>query len=392
MVLRPLMVVACAAGVNARPLPARPVGALSDHFREGDETSQGLATWAFDGVLPNTTADSTGASTRLLARWACMVPSIDGTCPKVSALRGREFRFLVPPQARWLFFGNSFMGETFNALLAGVSEDLTETSQLEGKELLVHHAGEEPPPEWSKCNLRSQLVPCQPSVIAELVFTVTLGNGAVLTLVYNSNLQNEGSPSMLRQLEELLRAGRYSHTFYMPGHDAEYFAEHEAAEREHRDVDETAILGPGGVNACCRSDSTFADFAGCARARPTYKLVKDAMAMAPTLVVPWTIPPPSSFETTNTTNAYFMHEARERYTCSVGQGSSTVDAFGLGSLSNGVHQCTAVCEASDSSTDSAPARCVGGSPMVIAEELLALGVGAEERLGRWGGNRRKHYG
>lgn len=62
-----------------------------------------------------------------------MVPSIDGTCPKVSALRGREFRFMVPPQARWLFFGNSFMGETFNALLAGLPEDLTETSQQEGK-------------------------------------------------------------------------------------------------------------------------------------------------------------------------------------------------------------------------------------------------------------------
>ena len=214
---------------------------------------------------------------------------------------------------------------------------------------------------------------------------MTFANGAKLTSVTNdAQTQDEGDPEAMARLEKMLRDGKFTHAFYMPPHEPEYFAEHAAADRDGRSVNKSAF----GNTDCCVSREGHEDFDGfhqCVESRLTWQAVKRHVKRT-TLVTPFNLGQASS-SASSSADVFYTDYVDRVYPCGVVvSGSANYDdptygvghqldskewlELGGGHAGGGCHRCTVVCEAADGSVDAPPSRCVGGPVLVLAEELL----------------------
>ena len=201
---------------------------------------------------------------------------------------------------------------------------------------------------------------------------MTFANGAKLTSVTNdAQTQDEGDPEAMARLEKMLRDGKFTHAFYMPPHEPEYFAEHAAADRDGRSVNKSAFVHTD----CCVSREGHEDFDGfhqCVESRLTWRAVKRHVKRT-TLVTPFTLRQASS-SASSSADVFYTDYIDRVYPCGVEVGPGEIyddPTYGVGTRRQGVvHRCTVVCEAADGSVDAPPSRCVGGPVLVLAEELL----------------------
>lgn len=103
-----------------------------------------------------------------------------------------------------------------------------------------------------QCGTKSALTHCEPTAVLDERFTLTFANGAKLTSVTNdAQTQDEGDPEAMARLEKMLPDGKFTHAFYMPPHEPDYFAEHAAADKDGRSVNSSVL----GHTNCCVSDT-----------------------------------------------------------------------------------------------------------------------------------------
>ena len=97
---------------------------------------------------------------------------------------------------------------------------------------------------------------------------MTFANGAKLTSVTNdAQTQDEGDPEAMARLEKMLPDGKFTHAFYMPPHEPDYFAEHAAADKDGRSVNSSVL----GHTNCCVSDAGLDGFHQCVESRLTWQ-------------------------------------------------------------------------------------------------------------------------
>ena len=333
---------------------------------------------ALDEVLPD------GGARRIMAMYSCMVPSLETTCTAAKSYSAHRFNFDLPPDAHWLFFGPSYLREIANSIIAGTADEIIGTEDpcvsTEGAKLprlrsfspsLSH--SQDFDDASRQCGTRSEHTRCEPTTVDHDRFTLTFANGAKLTSVMNdAQTQDEDGPEAMARLKKMLLDGKFTHAFYMPPHEPDYFVEHAAAEAEGRSVNSSVLSD---TSCCANSDAGLDDFHRCVESRLTWQAVK-RLVNHTTLVTPFNLGEASS-SASSTADVFYTAYIDRVYPCGVPNGVAGDDpTFGVGyeldklKVGGGNHRCTVVCEASDGSVDAPPHRCVGGPVLVLAEELL----------------------
>jgi hypothetical protein len=330
---------------------------------------------ALDEVLPD------GGARRIIPVYSCMVPSLETTCTAAKSYSAHRFNFDLPSDAHWLFFGPSYLKEIANSIIAGTAGEIVGTADpfpTEGTKLPRLRS---PSPSLllspkDQCGTKSALTHCEPTAVLDERFTLTFANGAKLTSVTNdAQTQDEGDPEAMARLEKMLPDGKFTHAFYMPPHEPDYFAEHAAADKDGRSVNSSVL----GHTNCCVSDAGLDGFHQCVESRLTWQAVKRHVKRT-TLVTPFNLGQASS-SASSSADVFYTDYIDRVYPCGVAVSGVTVDdpIYGVGNqldskewleLGGGCHRCTVVCEAADGSVDAPPSRCVGGPVLVLAEELL----------------------
>ena len=317
---------------------------------------------ALDEVLPD------GGARRIMALYSCMVPSLETTCPAAKSYSAHRFSFDLPPDAHWLFFGPSYLREISNSIIAATADEIIGTADP-----LSRPQGSD---DVYQCGTRSENTRCEPSTADPDRFTLTFANGAKLTSVTNdAQSQDEDDPEAMARLERMLPDGKFTHAFYMPPHEPDYFAEHAAAEADGRSVNSSLL---GHTNCCVNSDVGLDGFHECVESRLTWQAVKRHVNRT-TLVTPFNLGQASS-SASSTADVFYTDYIDRVYPCGVPSSIPDDDpTYGVGyqldskewlELGGGCHRCTVVCEAADGSVDAPPHRCAGGPVLVLAEELL----------------------
>ena len=343
---------------------------------------------ALDEVLPD------GGARRIMAMYSCMVPSLETTCTAAKSYSAHRFNFDLPPDAHWLFFGPSYLREIANSIIAGTADEIigiedpcvspegTKLPRLRSFSPSLSHS-QDFDDASRQCGTRSEHTRCEPRTLDHGRFTLTFANGAKLTSVMNdAQTQDEDGPEAMARLEKMLLDGKFTHAFYMPPHEPDYFVEHAAAEAEGRSVNSSVLSD---TSCCANSDVGLDDFHQCVESRLTWQAVK-RLVNHTTLVTPFNLRQASS-SASSTSDVFYTDYIDRVYPCGVPNGVAGDDpTFGVGyqldldKLRGGNHRCTVVCEAPDGSVDAPPHRCVGGPVLVLAEELLRSIAGPPSRL------------
>ena len=318
---------------------------------------------ALDEVLPD------GGARRIMALYSCMVPSLETTCPAAKSYSAHRFSFDLPPDAHWLFFGPSYLREISNSIIAATADEIIGTADPLSRP--------QDSDDVYQCGTRSENTRCEPSTADLDRFTLTFANGAKLTSVTNdAQSQDEDDPEAMARLERMLPDGKFTHAFYMPPHEPDYFAEHAAAEADGRSVNSSLL---GHTNCCVNSDVGLDGFHECVESRLTWQAVKRHVNRT-TLVTPFNLGQASS-SASSTADVFYTDYIDRVYPCGVPSSIPDDDpTYGVGYQldskewlelgGGGCHRCTVVCEAADGSVDAPPHRCAGGPVLVLAEELL----------------------
>jgi len=318
---------------------------------------------ALDEVLPD------GGARRIMALYSCMVPSLETTCPAAKSYSAHRFSFDLPPDAHWLFFGPSYLREISNSIIAATADEIIGTADPLSRP--------QDSDDVYQCGTRSENTRCEPSTADPDRFTLTFANGAKLTSVTNdAQSQDEDDPEAMARLERMLLDGKFTHAFYMPPHEPDYFAEHAAAEADDRSVNSSLL---GHTSCCVKSGAGLDIFHQCVESRLTWQAVKSHVNRT-TLVTPFNLGQASS-SASSTTDVFYTDYIDRVYPCGVLNGIVEDNpTYGVGYQldskewlelgGGGCHRCTVVCEAADGSVDAPPHRCAGGPVLVLAEELL----------------------
>ena len=272
-------------------------------------------------------------------QYVCRVDSVSEACPTVPVALGKqELDLSVPPDARWLFVGPSYMVQIFRTITAA-------------------NGG------------------CTSSPVCQL------SNGAKLAIINEGEglnwPSNEGD-KVAFALED------WNHGVYMQPHNkAEYEAEHDRAASQGRGADPSKFLDPEGRDMCIPSDSegaivsnaTSSSYQACMDRRDELRAF-DALlggAKKRLVVAPWHVVPPLQSTVPGT---YFARERAKTIDCyaDLQPLQHTPDGFMNFGISLGKqrnlreHQCAAVCEFEGA----AMSVCDPGSIIWIAHDILAL--------------------
>ena len=294
-------------------------------------------------------------------QYVCRVDSVSEACPTVPVALGKqELDLSVPPDARWLFVGPSYMQQIFLTITAANGGCTSKGSEQERaavkKDMRADpfpYAGEVAPPA-------SLATVCQLSNGAKLAFTDDAGDTAAFAL------------------ED------WNHGVYMQPHNkVEYDAEHDRAAREGREADASKFADSEGRDMCIPRDSegvvasktTSSSYQACMDRRDELRAFDALLGGAKNrlVVAPWHVVPPLQPTVPGT---YFARERAETIDCyaDLQPLQLTPDGFmdfgiSLGKQRNlAQHQCASVCEFEGA----AMSVCDPGSIIWIAHDILAL--------------------
>ena len=307
--------------------------------------------------------------------YVCRVDSVSEACPTIAAALGKhELDLAVPPDARWLFVGPSYMNEIFSTIIAangGFACKGPEQERAAGeKAMRARPSAEEvaAPLPIDQQHQQHLLVKdvfqqhsiCQHSNGAKLAFTDDAHDRAAFAL------------------EE------WDHGVYMQPHNkAEYDAEHARAVSEGRAVNASNFLDSEGRDMCLPRDSagdvapetTLSSYQACMDRRDELRAFDASLGGAKKrlTVFPWQVVPPAQPTVPGT---YFARERAQTIDCYTVPHmlGVTPDGFSDFSVSSGKqhnlgqHQCVSVCEYAGT----AMSVCDPGSIAWIAHDVLAL--------------------
>ena len=328
---------------SASPLvPGRPGEA-----EQQDALAKAIAMWIINEGAP-----------RPKPQYVCRVESVSQACPTVAAALGKhELDLAVPPDARWLFVGPSYMNEIFLTIIAAnggfACKGPEQERAAEEKAVLARLSAEE--------------------VAAPLPFAICRhSNGAKLAFT------DDAHDRAAFALEE------WDHGVYMQPHNkAEYDAEHARAVSEGRAVNASNFLDSEGRDMCLPRDSagdvapetTLSSYQACTDRRDELRAFDASLGGAKKrlTVLPWQVVPPAQPTVPGT---YFARERAQTIDCytdlhMLGVNPDGFMDFGVSSGKQhnlGQHQCVSVCEFAGS----AMSVCDPGSIAWIAHDVLAL--------------------
>ena len=316
-----------------------------------DALAKAIATWMINKGAP-----------RPKPQFICRVDSVSEACPTVAAALGKhELDLAVPPDARWLFVGPSYMEEIYLTILAangGFACKVPEQERAaEEKAVRARSSAEEektaPPETHGKV--------CELSNGAKLAFTDDAHDGAAFTF------------------ED------WDHGVYMQPHNkAEYDAEHARAASEGRAVNSSNFLDSEGLDMCLPRDSagdvapetTLSSYQACMDRRDELRAFDASLGGTKKrrTVLPWQVDVPPAQPTVPGT--YSARERAQTIDCSTDNVMLGVTPDGFveygvswGKQHNlGQHQCVSVCEFAGT----AMSVCDPGSILWIAHDVLAL--------------------
>jgi len=312
----------------------------------------------------------------------------------------RQFQLAVPAEARWLFYGPSYIAQIFEAIVAANQdnivtheslEDLKDSDDLAKAVPSLHRGCSD---NVMQCNVLGDQQPCGggegPSVTWG-VHHVTLQSGAVLVGVHNNEaLQDESdSGASVEALRGMLRMLNFSHAFYMQPHDwTLYPGAPDHCEMEIR----LGGLGPFVSLSraddrkvdCCQYDgsNTPSDFhLECVNKSALWQVVTEGVPSV-TLVAPFGVPPPASAQEARLASlakggegggagqvgVYYTGGLAQRYDCGCSAENGELIAVGkksgpwLDSLRGMAHQCTVLKEDNGA--------VFAGPVLAMAEELI----------------------
>jgi hypothetical protein len=331
---------------------------------------------------------------------------------------------MLPPKgwpaknAKWLFYGPSYMNQAFQAVVAAASsitdiksvEDAGEPYQQKVPDCLGSAAANASHEAFQLLEYHRQLncnwqnahdTACHGAPKASALSTrVTFANGAEIWGLNNAPMfQWESRADTMEALEDLLAEHDFDLIFYMAPHGSLYFQEHCAAVAEHRPVqedktfadehdDENMCLPRAGGPEAAKSQGgptttnpvTVDQYLGCAKKKVSFQIIekhaKERKAKLVT-VLPWQVNPQGG---TAGKDVYLSFPAAWKYPCT---GASDAGAPGVaeGPCSGGAfkqgpeltefragHPCTVVCE---KGTD----RCVLGASALMAMEMVEGALG-----------------
>ena len=161
----------------------------------------------------------------LLTQHTCTLPSgkrIQDMCPNLS-LQQTAWRLDVPANARWLFYGTSYMSEIYATVVAANQESIARIDNLADPEFAreLHPDIADMSCVWDKngtlCNVVGARQNCTNMPLG--VSRITLKNGAVLVGMHNFELLQAESAEGSERLSDVLRRLDIQHAFYMHPHD-----------------------------------------------------------------------------------------------------------------------------------------------------------------------------
>ena len=347
-------------------------------------------------------------------QFTCAVDRIADTCPGLEPLESMCTDMDWPAaNAKWLFYGPSFMYQAFQAVVARA----TFVSDIVGVEDALAPYRESVPacpgvgteregrfetldvaePGDVACNwAHARDDVCHGAPAASNGARITFANGAEIWGMNNvPQLQVENRSAAMRALDDFMEGKAFDLIFYMAPHGEMYFREHCAADAQGRPMDPTNFWH-GDDDMCIRpaldagsgpwftSPTTAEEYAECVDERKSWKIIKrHAREHGSRLVkvAPWKVNPEGR-ESAET--FYVSFPAAWKYPCGavasngsagVGAGPCTVHGLKRGAAMDEfkmAHPCTVVCEASTG-------RCVLGASALMATEMVERALGAPQR-------------
>ena len=160
----------------------------------------------------------------LLTQHTCTLPPgkrIQDMCPNLD-LQQTAWRLDVPANARWLFYGTSYMSEIYATVVAANQESIARIDNLADPEFAreLHPDIADMSCEWTDdtlCNVLGARRNCTNMPLG--VSRVTLKNGAVLVGMHNFEPLQAESAEGSERLSDVLRRLDIQHAFYMHPHD-----------------------------------------------------------------------------------------------------------------------------------------------------------------------------
>ena len=300
-------------------------------------------------------------------QYVCRVDSVSEACPTVAAALGKhKLDLAVPPNARWLFVGPSYMNQIFMTIIAAnggfaCKGPEQERAAVEKAMRALPSAEEEKsaPPVSFGVTVDPFAI-CQHSNGAKLAFTDDAHGRAAFAL------------------ED------WDHGVYMQPHNkAEYDAEHARAASEGRAANPSNFLDAEGRDMCLSRTSagdvapetTLSSYQACMDRRDELRAFDASLGGAKKrlTVLPWQVVPPAQSTVPGT---YFARERAQTIDCYTDLHMKGVNSDGVldfsvssGKQHNlGQHQCVSVCEFAGT----AMSVCDPGSIVWIAHDVLAL--------------------
>ena len=338
---------------SASPLvPSRP-----EEAEQQDALAKAIAMWIINKGAP-----------RPKPQYVCRVDSVSQACPTVAAALGKhELDLAVPPNARWLFVGPSYMNQIFMTIIAangGFACKGPEQERVAGEKAMRARPSAEEEKAAPPVSFGVTVDPfavCQHSNGAKLAFTDDAHGRAAFAL------------------ED------WDHGVYMQPHNkAEYDAEHARAASEGRAVNSSNFLDSEGLDMCLPRDSagdvapetTLSSYQACMDRRDELRAFDASLGGTKKrrTVLPWQVDVPPAQPTVPGT--YSARERAQTIDCSTDNVMLGVTPDGFveygvswGKQHNlGQHQCVSVCEFAGT----AMSVCDPGSILWIAHDVLAL--------------------
>ena len=295
-------------------------------------------------------------------------------CPSVAENADRSWNLEIPADARWLFYGPSFLGQAYATIVAANAHQIEKVEGLDSEDLLQAmppklQAGSSCKylPEHT-CNILSENATCDHNLVLG-VQRITFENGAVVVgIIDHRELQTEHSGHWL---SVFLKQLKLDHAFYMQPHVMNNWAGLFLCAKEV-DLRQEAELQLTRQNddMCTKAGKkglTMAHHRKCVEKSELWQAVNDTLRTV-TLVPPWSVPPDEEENDLDTMSVV------ERYNCSA-EPSTNHNEKQYGRLYFGkelrwenkshVRQCTVL---QDGNGDLFP-----GAIMEVAEQLVEKG-------------------
>ena len=222
-------------------------------------------------------------------------------CPAVAKNEGRVWDLDIPADARWLFYGPSFLGQAYATIIAANADQIEQVEGLDSIALL-----EDMPAKLREgssceylpvhtCNVLSNQGICKHNVTLGIQRT-TFKNGAVVVgIIDHRELQMETSGWWL---SVFLKHLKLDHAFYMQPHGMESWAGLFLCAREWglRTEAEYQLAKQDG-DMCAKTGKkglvTMKHHRKCVENSELFQAVNDT-SRSVTIVPPWSVPPDAS--------------------------------------------------------------------------------------------------